>query len=237
MLITAVTPKFRLVGNHSFLLAARTSVVKTFTTDSLFFWPTGVPDAHAFVTALTELISQSVRQNVRKETRADGKLIASDLILTLVHLFSNLSLRFFFDYDVTRLLHGLLLWMKMTAEQFVSSLQTLNVRFDSGVVGHRFAEVRGALEPVICAMSCRNASFPRIQNIEWRIELEVHRKNLRNVYTPVVLMAFVCEESGIRRKTFARMRVSDVYHMRQVVEEALAHAKSHQMERQVRKWL
>lgn len=124
--------------------------------------------------------------------------------------------------------------LKLTAEEFLETLRTLNIRIDSKIVGKKFAEAKASLEPLISLMSCNNASFPRIQNIEWRIELEVHRKNLRNVYTPVVLMAFACEG---RDKRFVRMRVSDVFHMRQVLEEALLQAKSQKMERQVRKWL
>lgn len=129
--------------------------------------------------------------------------------------------------------------MQLTVDQFIECLQSSGIRIGNELeVGQMFAETKSALQPVISLTSYRNSAFPRFRNMDWRIEMEVHRKNLRNVYTPVVLIRFSCDDgSGEEKGDFVRMRISDVHHMRQVMELALMEANSHKIERQVRKWI
>lgn len=129
---------------------------------------------------------------------------------------------------------------QLTAEQFIESLQSLKIVIDNELqAGQMFAETKASLQPLICLTSCRNSALAKFRNIDWRIEMEVHRKNLRNVYAPVVLMR-ISTSTGTDQgpdSGFVRMRISDVHHMRQVMEEALREANSHKIERQVRKWI
>ena len=102
----------------------------------------------------------------------------------------------------------------------------------------KFEEAKARLQTVIIEKSLVAKCMPRFRKMEWRIELEMHRKNLRNVYTPVVLMRFWShdENNGCKDRAVL-LRLSDLLHMRDVLEEALSESKSLRIERRVRKWL
>eukprot|EP01118_Nematostelium_gracile_P004533 TRINITY_DN15307_c0_g1_i1.p1 TRINITY_DN15307_c0_g1~~TRINITY_DN15307_c0_g1_i1.p1 ORF type:complete len:128 (-),score=36.28 TRINITY_DN15307_c0_g1_i1:20-403(-) len=116
--------------------------------------------------------------------------------------------------------------MSLSGQEFSNSLAVSGVAFSEDLIADLKELYEANKSNIRLVQKEITYDLPQFQNVDWRLDVQVASRNLRNQLTPVFVLRFDTVEDGVEKHQFLQTDYSNLKHICDELESALKESKS-----------